>query len=308
MGEYGGGGDPRTTDSAAPQETTGGINPPSYYDLAWSFTSAYSNIFSQEEKDWILAHPTSVAEVNNYSIATAEAMMPFDQNVPSPPSFGDKVHMEIAVLRMLHPDWTEIRIKMVALMNVTEGKVHYILQVAGLFPVLGEFPDLADAALYVIEGDKTNAVISLTATMPVAGIMATPGRWVRYMLKYSRAIESIITKSGLKFVINGVNGENRIQHVMRHLENDLSRPYHTYFYGDSKIMFAKIDEAWEKIKAEGISYEIRNGNWKYVVDMGEVVGRVGGSLIEGQPIQECTKIAIVVRPGTNQVVTCFPSK
>jgi hypothetical protein len=47
--------------------------------------------------------------------------------------------------------------------------VHTLLDVAGLYPGLGIIPDAANAGLYIIEGDWTNATISAVAMLPLIG-------------------------------------------------------------------------------------------------------------------------------------------
>jgi len=54
---------------------------------------------------------------------------------------------------------------------------HNALDVVGLIPVAGELSDGANALIYLAEGDKINAAISLTAMAPLAGDAVTAGKW-----------------------------------------------------------------------------------------------------------------------------------
>ena len=54
---------------------------------------------------------------------------------------------------------------------------HTALDVVGLIPVAGELSDGANALIYLAEGDKINAAISLTAMVPLAGDAVTAGKW-----------------------------------------------------------------------------------------------------------------------------------
>ena len=53
---------------------------------------------------------------------------------------------------------------------------HELLQMGGIIPIVGNIFDLADSALYLIEGDLTNASLSLAAALP-GGQSVTAGRF-----------------------------------------------------------------------------------------------------------------------------------
>ncbi|ALX03737.1 hypothetical protein [Aeromicrobium erythreum] len=57
--------------------------------------------------------------------------------------------------------------------RVDSTDVHTVLAVAGLVPGIGEVADGADAALYLLEGDTKNALISFAAMVPGIGVGAT---------------------------------------------------------------------------------------------------------------------------------------
>ena len=53
---------------------------------------------------------------------------------------------------------------------------HVWLDVAGLVPIIGEFADITNAGLYLVEGDLTNSAISAIATVPFLGSLASARR------------------------------------------------------------------------------------------------------------------------------------
>jgi hypothetical protein len=55
--------------------------------------------------------------------------------------------------------------------------VHGGLDLAGLVPVIGEPADLANAGIYALEGDMTNAALSGGAALPFVGMAATGAKW-----------------------------------------------------------------------------------------------------------------------------------
>ena len=65
--------------------------------------------------------------------------------------------------------------------------VHTGLDVAGLVPGVGEAADLAYAAIYAAEGNKTDAALSAAAAVPIAGWGATAAKGAR---KGAKAVEA----------------------------------------------------------------------------------------------------------------------
>ena len=62
----------------------------------------------------------------------------------------------------------------------------FIFDAAGMVPGFGEFFDLANAGMYVIERDNTKAGISAAVAIPFAGWLATGAKWgdqVRTLVK-----------------------------------------------------------------------------------------------------------------------------
>lgn len=57
--------------------------------------------------------------------------------------------------------------------------VHTSLAIAGLIPGIGEFADGADAVLYLIEGDTSNALLSAAAMLPGVGAAAGAAKLAR---------------------------------------------------------------------------------------------------------------------------------
>ncbi|MEU3767745.1 RHS repeat-associated core domain-containing protein [Amycolatopsis keratiniphila] len=59
------------------------------------------------------------------------------------------------------------------------GIVHTALDVAGMIPGIGEIADLANAAIYAVEGDWENAAWSAAGAIPFGGNAATAAKWAR---------------------------------------------------------------------------------------------------------------------------------
>jgi len=63
--------------------------------------------------------------------------------------------------------------------------IHTGLDVAGMLPGVGLIPDLINAGIYGLEGDAENAAWSSSAAVPLAGLFATPAKYVKKGLKYA---------------------------------------------------------------------------------------------------------------------------
>ncbi len=87
---------------------------------------------------------------------------------------------------------------------------------------------------------------------------------------------------------------NRVYHVFAHLEEDNSKPVHSVFLGDEASLLALLDEAWAK-RDSAFTEAQSNGNRVYDIDMERVIGTDGEE-----------EIRIVVRDGTNKLITAYP--
>lgn len=98
------------------------------------------------------------------------------------------------------------------------------------------------------------------------------------------------TSTGGLIYGQGSQHGNRVKHVLDHLVPNPKKTTHSIFNVDRTKLIGLLDEAWAK---KGVP--LPNDPGAYIIDMGRVIG-TGGE----------TKIKIVVRPGTNQVITAYP--
>lgn len=89
-----------------------------------------------------------------------------------------QMQVEYAYLKKKYPTWKSWQIVVHAYLNVKMDDIHTGLDIAGLFPVIGEPADLINGALYLFEGDKTNATLSFAASIPVLGWVSTSTKMV----------------------------------------------------------------------------------------------------------------------------------
>lgn len=112
--------------------------------------------------------------------------------------------------------------------------------------------------------------------------------------------------AGLTYYV-GNRGENRISHVMRHAEDNLSRPVHGVFSGTEEEIFALIDEAYQlsQAKSRWVEKKVEGDRVVYSVDMRRPIGYKGGKNGKRDGNPELTVLRLVVEKG-NRVITAFP--
>lgn len=102
--------------------------------------------------------------------------------------------------------------------------------------------------------------------------------------------------------------EHRIDHVLRHGEDDPSRPVHGVFTGDRETILAVIDEAWQlaqKGRPPKVEVEEQGDRLVYIVDLGRKIGFMGGQAGKRKRFPPCKHLQLVVEG--NEVVTAYPT-
>ncbi len=91
-----------------------------------------------------------------------------------------------------------------------------LLDIAGLFPGIGEFFDLGNAGIYALRGDSLNAGLSLGSAIPFAGWGASAAKLGNKAVKATvkEGIYEFVTTSGRKYVGQSSDIDRRLlQHV-----------------------------------------------------------------------------------------------
>ena len=124
-------------------------------------------------------------------------------------------------------------------------------------------------------------------------VETVPGTWV--------------SPAGMRYKGRDAKGLSRKDHVLRHAKDQPSRAgSHGVFDANGDAVFAVIDEAWAKIKSKNIRPKTEGGSQTYTVPMGRRVGYLGGQNGARRKKPALKKVFIVVRKGTQDVVTAFP--
>jgi hypothetical protein len=189
--------------------------------------------------------------------------------------------------------------------DINSQKVHFMLDIAGTIPVIGEPADAINGAFYSLEGNHVDAALSFAGMVPFAGWASTGTKWARNILKFSD--NAFHSASGLVFKQGRKHG-NRLSHVLAHTADDMSKVKHGVFNSGGDELVGTLDEAWEIAQKGGdnvVKTVQDNGNVSYLIDMGKEIGYEGGKKGSGEAL---SKINIVVEEGTSDVITAFPTK
>ena len=111
-------------------------------------------------------------------------------------------------------------------------------------------------------------------------------------LSFDSASRTWTTPAGLNYGEGSIHG-NRVKHVLEHSVPNSNKANHTVFsVSNRNEILGLVDEAWV---ARG--NPLPNDPGAFVIPMNRVVG-TGGE----------TSIKIIIRPGTNEIITAYPIK
>ncbi|MNV45071.1 hypothetical protein D3C71_1368560 [compost metagenome] len=108
-------------------------------------------------------------------------------------------------------------------------------------------------------------------------------------LTFDKGTRTWTTPAGIDYGPGSVHG-NRVQHVLDHAVPNPNKTTHSVFNVERKEVLGLIDEAWLKK-----GNPLPNDPGAYVVPMGRIIGTGGENGIK-----------IIVRPGTNKIITAYP--
>lgn len=110
----------------------------------------------------------------------------------------------------------------------------------------------------------------------------------------------------------GPGGEHRIDHILRHAQDDPSRPVHSVFEAERDGILALLDEAYELVLAESKrvrkeSDPERDWRTEYTVDMQREIGYEGGRSGRRKDFPRLRRLKLILDNG-NEVVTAYPCR
>ncbi|WP_338876740.1 hypothetical protein WBJ53_13885 [Spirosoma sp. SC4-14] len=223
-----------------------------------------------------------------------------------------QVSREYVYVKQKHPTWSNNRCLAQAYMNYCLRTVHFVLDVAGLVPGAGELPDAINGGIYLLEGDKINAGLSLAATIPFSGWLATGGKWAKNGLK-ALGGSTFVSAEGLIWASRTYASDpeslHALNHVYKHFNENLNKNAHGIFTTiPTNELVGLIDAAWSKVKnnTPGVIKKLSGKNIVYQIPMNVgPLGVHGGKKGTGQTLYNIT--LVMDGQNANHVVTAFPS-
>jgi hypothetical protein len=104
----------------------------------------------------------------------------------------------------------------------------------------------------------------------------------------------------------GPDGEHRLDHVMRHAQDDLDRPSHGVFDGDQQTILQAIDDAYELVKSKSkfVKTDSSQGNTTHTVALGRRIGFEGGQKGQRSSNKPLKSIRLIL--DRERVITAYP--
>lgn len=129
------------------------------------------------------------------------------------------------------------------------------------------------------------------------------------LLLVDRGRKVFKSTAGLLYKEGSADG-HRIKHVLKHTEDNMSKPVHGVFATDDRdVVLEWIDRAFVRGQkgGRGVRVEEQGSRVVYTVDMGKKIGYVGGQSGNRKRNPACKYLRLVVQNG-NEVVTAYPSQ
>ena len=119
--------------------------------------------------------------------------------------------------------------------------------------------------------------------------------------------ETWLSPAGLRYHGRDPAGLTRVEHIERHVKDEPSRAgSHGVFDGGSDVAFAVIDEAWKTAQQRKLRPAREGDRSTYTVSMGRRIGYLGGRTGAARRNPPLTRVFIVFKTGTKDIVTAFP--
>lgn len=183
---------------------------------------------------------------------------------------------------------------------------------------LGAFPSGGPAAVYKGKSVEVQGVVDLYKGNPqiriqksdqvrLTGADAKSTSAVNFALKQTGK-DTWESPAGLRYAGRDPQGKTRLEHVLRHTKDIPSRTgSHGVFTVKGKDdAFKLIDEAWLLGKKKGIRPDSQGDSFAYTIPMGRKIGYLGGRTGASRRNPALSKVLIVIKRGTKNVITAYP--
>ncbi len=105
----------------------------------------------------------------------------------------------------------------------------------------------------------------------------------------------------------GPQGEHRVDHVLRHAQDDPGRPVHGVFAGSREEIFRMIDEAYRLIgeKSKRVSKQVEGDRTEYTIRFDQAIGYEGGRNGQRNNYPRVNRLKLILEDDQS-VITAYP--
>lgn len=160
--------------------------------------------------------------------AVSSVLPPNSQNLNNV-YFQMYMTMQCAIIRSEHPEYSDWRVYWEASQEI----VHLLLDGVGLIPVVGEVADLANGAIYLIQGDGVNATLSFASAIPVAGWWAAGLKVAKKTLPLGGTAKTTLKWVAVAGDVVTFGNRSQLRNVLKLATGDLRQAHHIIPWGRS---------------------------------------------------------------------------
>jgi len=145
---------------------------------------------------------------------------------------NEKTHLVVAnyrALRLIYPNWSKAK----CLWEASRETIQLLLDIGGVFPLVGEICDISNGIIYTMNGDQLNAALSYSSAIPIAGWGATAAKFAvkKVVLTSGGTIALAMIKRSDNVITFGSRGN--LRKVLGLVKGDLRQAHHVIPWGKS---------------------------------------------------------------------------
>jgi len=141
--------------------------------------------FNFNEKDLEMWFAKELGRPNTFILSPLSCPYLFNWSLEKTEQYIIELQALTEINKRQSKNWSKATICAKALWNVLNGTLHFILDLAGMVPVIGEVCDLTNGGIYLLQGEGANASLCFAAAIPIVGWAATTGKYISKAVKLS---------------------------------------------------------------------------------------------------------------------------
>jgi len=144
----------------------------------------------EEIEQWFVANPHKTEALFAGELAAAECPPFWDFSKSA--QYAQEYAYLTYINQHQNKGWSEAEMYAKAIWNVMKGELHFVLDMVGMMPIVGEPADFINGAWYTYEGNYTEATLCYAGMVPIVGWAATSGKLLAKVIKASDGTISML--------------------------------------------------------------------------------------------------------------------